>query len=62
MNARVEITTCTAGFRVRLVEEHFGTVEHHDFSTLEGAERFAESLAVRDPALEVVNRTAVLTS
>jgi hypothetical protein len=58
MYGHIEITSCSTGFRVSRVDEHFATFEHKDFSTREDAGRFAETLLVRDPALSLVDRTA----
>jgi len=57
MNGYVEITTCSAGFRVRSVDENSVTFDHLDFFTLDEAERVALSLVVRDPSLGLVDRT-----
>jgi len=59
MYGHIEITSCRTGFRVARVDEHFATFEHRDFSNREEAELFAESLVIRDPALRLVDRTAL---
>jgi hypothetical protein len=59
MSGYVEITNCTAGFRVRKVDAHCATFGHDDFRALADAERFARSLVIQEPTLGVVNRMRV---
>jgi hypothetical protein len=57
MQDYIEVTNHGAKFRVVRSNEHFSALEHHDFSTLDAAERFVESLIACDPTLQLVGHT-----
>jgi hypothetical protein len=57
MDAHIEISACSGGFRVRKVYDGCLTFGHHDFARLKDARSFADSLAVAKRGAAILDRS-----